>query len=239
MVFQLRYISRFLLINDSFQEELKCFYSFSWVPVWISSIGVDWLSVIEANFLSFLSFPRPASRNLLHNSIYKYICDGVLCGSNLPGHCWQLLSLPSPRNHGSFSSRVPFLGNGNGVNCELGTGKFSQRKVVVNLQNIFVMDVFVVQAYPITVGSCFHYPLQGIMDHFHQGFHSLERVMELIVNWERASSHKGRWWSTCKTYLWWMSLWFKLTRSLLAVAFITLSKESWIIFIRGYIPWKG
>jgi hypothetical protein len=44
------------------------------------------------------------------------------------------------------------------------------------------MDVFVVQTYPITVGSCFHYPLQGIMDHFHEGFHSLEMVMELIVN---------------------------------------------------------
>jgi hypothetical protein len=102
---------------------------------------------------------------------------------------------------GSFSSRVPFLGNGNGVNCELGTGKFSQRKAMVNLQNIFVMEVFVVQTHPVTVGSCFHYPLQGIMDHSHQGFHSLERVMELIVNWERASFHKGRLWSTCKTYL--------------------------------------
>jgi hypothetical protein len=53
---------------------------------------------------------------------------------------------------------------------------------MVNLQNIFVMDVFVVQTYPVTVGSCFHYPLQGIMDHFHQGFHSLEMVMESIVN---------------------------------------------------------
>jgi len=72
---------------------------------------------------------------------------------------------------------------------------------MVILQNIFVMDVFVVQTYPVTVGSCFHYPLQGIMDHFHQGFHSLEMVMELIVNWERASFHKGRRWSTCKTYL--------------------------------------
>ncbi len=92
----------------------------------------------------------------------KHICDGGLCGSNLLGQCWQLLSLPSPRNHGSFSSRVPFLGNGNGVNCELGTGKFSQRKAMVNLQNIFVMEVFVVQAYPVTVGSCFHYSLQGI-----------------------------------------------------------------------------
>ncbi len=49
----------------------------------------------------------------------KHICDGGLCGSNLPGHSWQLLSLPSPRNHASFSSRIPFLGNGNGVNCEL------------------------------------------------------------------------------------------------------------------------
>jgi hypothetical protein len=131
----------------------------------------------------------------------KHICDGGLCGSNLPGHCWQLLSLPSPRNHGSFSSRVPFLGNGNGVNCELGRGKFSQRKAMVNLQNIFVMEVFVVQTYPVTVGSCFHYPLQGIMDHSHQGFHSLEMVMELIVNYEWASFHKGRRWSTCKTYL--------------------------------------
>jgi hypothetical protein len=63
---------------------------------------------------------------------------------------------------------------------------------MVNLQNIFVMDVFVVQTYPVTVGSCFRYPLQGIMDHFHQGFHSLERVMELIVDCERASFHKGR-----------------------------------------------
>jgi hypothetical protein len=91
----------------------------------------------------------------------KHICDGCLCGSNLPGgHCWQLLSLPSPRNDGSFSSRVPFLGKGNGVNCELGTGKFSQRKAMVNLQNIFVMEVFVVQSYPVTVG--FHYSLQGI-----------------------------------------------------------------------------
>jgi len=71
-------------------------------------------------------------------------------------------------------------------------GKFSQRKVMVNLQNIFVMEVFVVQTYPVTVGSCFHYPLQGIMDHFHEGLHSLEMVMELIVNWERASFHKGR-----------------------------------------------
>ncbi len=59
----------------------------------------------------------------------------------------------------------------------------------VNLQ-IFVMEFFVVQTYPIPVGSCFHYPLQGIMDHFHEGFHSLEMVMELIVNWERASFHK-------------------------------------------------
>jgi hypothetical protein len=49
----------------------------------------------------------------------------------------------------------------------------------------------VVQTYPVTVGSCFHYPLQGIMDHFHQGFHSLEMVMELIVNCERASFHEG------------------------------------------------
>ncbi len=63
---------------------------------------------------------------------------------------------------------------------------------MVNLQNIFVMDVFVVQTYPITVGSCFHYPFQGIKDHFHQGFNSLERVMELIVSCERASFHKGR-----------------------------------------------
>jgi hypothetical protein len=55
-----------------------------------------------------------------------------------------------------------------------------------------VMDVFVVQTYPITVGSCFHYPFQGIKDHFHQGFNSLERVMELIVSCERASFHKGR-----------------------------------------------
>jgi hypothetical protein len=197
MVFQLRYISRFLLINDSFQEELKYFYSFSWVPVWISSLGVEWLSVIEAYFLSFL--------NVLDRHVGTFctnICDGVLCGSNLPDHCWQLLSLPSPRNHGSFSWRVAFLGNGNGVNCELWTGKFSQRKVMIDLQNIFVMEVFVVQTYPVTVGSCFHYPLQGIMDHFHEGLHSLEMVMELIVNWERASFRKGRRWSTCKTYLW-------------------------------------
>jgi hypothetical protein len=34
---------------------------------------------------------------------------------------------------------------------------------MVNLQNLFVMDVFVVQAYPVTtVASCFHYSLQGI-----------------------------------------------------------------------------
>ncbi len=72
---------------------------------------------------------------------------------------------------------------------------------MVNLQNIFVMEVFVVQTYLVNVGSCFHYPLQGIMDHFHRGFHSLETVMELTVNWERASFHKGRRWSTCKTYL--------------------------------------
>jgi hypothetical protein len=57
---------------------------------------------------------------------------------------------------------------------------------------IFVMEFFVVQTYPITVGSCFHYPLQGIMDRFHEGLHSLEMVMELIVNCERASFHKGR-----------------------------------------------
>jgi hypothetical protein len=31
---------------------------------------------------------------------------------------------------------------------------------MVNLQNIFVMEVFVVQSYPVTVG--FHYSLQGI-----------------------------------------------------------------------------
>jgi hypothetical protein len=67
---------------------------------------------------------------------------------------------------------------------------------MVNLQNIFVMEVFVVQTYPVTVGSCFHYPLQGIMDLSHEGLHSLEMVMELIVNWERASFHKGRRWST-------------------------------------------
>jgi len=63
---------------------------------------------------------------------------------------------------------------------------------MVNLQNIFVMDVFVVQTYLVTVGSYFHYPLQGIMDHFHQGFHSLEMVMELIVNCDQASFHKGK-----------------------------------------------
>jgi hypothetical protein len=175
MVFQLRSISRFLLINDSLQEELKYFYSFSWVPVWISSLGVEWLSVIEANFLSFLSF------------LDRHV--GTFCTSQST--------------------------------------------------NIFVMEFFVVQTYPITVvGSCFHYPLQGIMDHFHRGFHYLEMVMELIVNCDQASFHKGNWWSTCKTYLWWRSLWFKLTRSLLAVAFITLSKESWIILIKGSIPWK-
>jgi hypothetical protein len=175
MVFQLRYASRFLLINDSFQEELKYFFSFSWVPVWISSLGEEWLSVTEANFLSFLSF------------LDRHV--GTFCTSQST--------------------------------------------------NIFVMEFFVVQTYPITVGSCFHYPLQGIMDHFHQGFHSLEMVMELIVNCERASFHEGNWWSTCKTYFWWMSLWFKLTRSQLAVAFITLSKGSWIIFIKGSIPWNG
>jgi hypothetical protein len=63
---------------------------------------------------------------------------------------------------------------------------------MVNLENIFVMDVFVVQTYPVTVDSCFHYPFQGIMDRFHDVFYSLEMVMELIVNWERASFHKGR-----------------------------------------------
>jgi hypothetical protein len=41
-------------------------------------------------------------------------------------------------------------------------GKFSQRKAMVDLQNIFVMEVFVVQTYPGAVGSCFHYSLQGI-----------------------------------------------------------------------------
>jgi hypothetical protein len=185
---------------------------------------VEWLSVTEANFLSFLSFlDRHVGTFCTNQSTNIFVMEFFVVQTYpiIVGSCFHTLSKESWIVF--IKGSIPW--NGNGVNCELGTGKFSQRKVMVNLQNIFVMDVFVVQTYPVTVGSCFHYPLQGIMDHFHQGFHSLEMVMELIVNWERASFHKGRRWSTCKTYLLWRSLWFKLTWSMLAVAFITLFKE--------------
>jgi hypothetical protein len=56
----------------------------------------------------------------------KHICDGGLCGSSLPGHHrWQLLSLLS---QGIEPLMISFFGKGNGVNCKLGTSKFSQRK---------------------------------------------------------------------------------------------------------------
>jgi hypothetical protein len=35
-------------------------------------------------------------------------------------------------------------------------------KAMVNLENIFGMEFFVVLTYPVTIGSCFHYSLQGI-----------------------------------------------------------------------------
>jgi hypothetical protein len=41
-------------------------------------------------------------------------------------------------------------------------GKFSQRKAMVNPPEHICDGVFVVQTYLVTVGSCFHYSLQGI-----------------------------------------------------------------------------